>query len=171
MTKIVRIVNGKEERPMNITTEDLGELLFYVVKLKVEHCAGLSLTTQRYDTKAILLKPNVDSNIYTTPAPLEIKGHEITIYKKRTDTTKVTFKNVPWDIPDEEIINLCEVYGTPLDNILNYEPMPRAYRGLRGPTRSVDITMKPGKQFVTLYWMEGPLADDKASRVTVLHTS
>ena len=60
MTKIVKFVNGKEERPMNLTTEDLGEFLFDVVKLKVEHCAGLSLTTQRYDTKEIKLKPNVN---------------------------------------------------------------------------------------------------------------
>ena len=78
-------------------------------------------------------------------------------------------KNVPWDIPNEEIINLCQVYGTPLNNKVKYEPMPRAYRGVRGPNRSVEMKMKPGKQFENVYWVEGPLDGDKGCRITVLH--
>ena len=89
--------------------------------------------------------------------------------QQRTDTIKVTFKNVPWDIPDEEIINLCEVYGTPINSQVHYESMPKAYRGIRGPNRTVEMKMKPGKQFENFYWMEGPLDSDRGSRVTVLH--
>lgn len=155
LTKIVKFVDGKEEKPMNLSMEDMGEFFFEVVKLQHEHCAGLSLSTQRYDTKEIKLKSHVDPTIYITKTPYEYKGHEITISKQKTDTIKVTFRNVPWDIPDEEIINLCQVYGTPLNNQVNYEQMPKAYRGLRGPTRAVDMKMTPGKQFENFYWMEG----------------
>ena len=91
------------------------------------------------------------------------------IIKQRIDTNKVTFKNVPWDIPGEESINLCNVYGSPINNEVKYEPMPRAYRGVRGPNRTVEVKMNPGKQFENFYWMEGPLEGDKGSRITVLH--
>ena len=47
--------------------------------------------------------------------------------------------------------------------------MPRPYRGIQGPNRSVEMKMKPGKQFENFYWMEGPLQGDKGSRITVLH--
>ena len=74
------------------------------------------------------------------------------------------------NIPDEELINLCEVYGTPVNNIVSYEQMPRAYRGLKGPNRSVNMKMTPGKQFENFYWMEGPLEEDRGCRITVLHS-
>ena len=48
--------------------------------------------------------------------------------------------------------------------------MPRAYRGLKGPNRSVDMKMTPGKQFENFYWMEGPLEEDRGCRITVLHS-
>ena len=169
LVKIVTIVNGKEEKEKNLTMEDVGELLFDVVKLKVEECDGLSLSTSRYDTKEIKLKPGTDPTPYLIQDPIVFKGHTITIYQQRIDITKVTFKNVPWDIPNEEIINLCEVYGTPINNRVKYEAMPRAYRGIRGPHRSVEMKMKPGKQFENFYWMEGPLEEDRGCRVTVLH--
>ena len=169
LAKIVTFVNGEEVRERSLNIEDIGELFFDVVKLKVEDCAGLSLSTNRYDTKEINLKPGVDPTPYLTTTPLTFKGHQVTITKQRIDTTKVTFKNVPWDIPDEEIINLCEVYGTPINNQVKYEPMPSAYRGVRGPNRTVEMKINPGKQFENFYWMEGPLEGDKGSRITVLH--
>ena len=170
LTKIVKYVDGKEERPASLTMEDIGEFIFDVVKLEINDCSGISLSTQRYDTKEINLKPNVDPKKYITQAPLEFKNHLITITQQTIGTIKVTFRNVPWDIPDEEIINLCKVYGTPLNNSVNYEQMPRAYRGLRGPHRSVNMKMNPGKQFENFYWMEGPLDEDRGCRITVLHS-
>ena len=150
INKIIKIVDGKEVKEKSLHMEDVGELLFEVIKLKVSDCAGLSLSTSRYDTKAINLKPGVDPTPYLTNAPIIFKGHEVTIIQERTDIIKVTFRNVPWDIPDEEIINLCEVYGIPINNLVSYEPMPKPYRGIRGPSRSVEMKMKPGNQFVNL---------------------
>ena len=136
----------------------------------MEDCAGMSLSTQRYDTKEINLKPNVNPHKYITKAPIEFKEHLITITQQTIGTIKVTFRNVPLYIPDEEIINLCAVYGTPLNNMVYYEQMPRAYRGLRGPNRSVIMKMAPWKQFENFYWMEGPLEEDTGCRITVLHS-
>ena len=47
--------------------------------------------------------------------------------------------------------------------------MPRAYRGVRGPNRSVEVKLKSGKQFENFYWMEGPLEEDQGCRITLLH--
>ena len=109
------------------------------MKVKVDDCAGLSLTTSRYDTKQINLKPSIDPQPYLTREPFVFKGHTIMVTRQRTDTTKVTCKNVPWDIPNEEIINLCEVYGSPVNNKVIYEAMPKAYKGITGPNRSVEM--------------------------------
>ena len=170
LTKIVKYEDGKEVKAPSLTMEDIGELFFEVVKLEVDDCAGISLSTQRYDTKEINLKPGVEPNKYITKSPIEFKAHMVTISQQTIGTIKVTFNNVPWEIPDEEIINLCEVYGTPLYNIVNPEQTPRAYRGLKGPNRSVDMKMSPGKQFENFYWMEGPLEEDRGCRITVLHS-
>ena len=43
LTKIVKYVDGKEERPASLTLEDIGEFIFDVVKLDVEDSAGISL--------------------------------------------------------------------------------------------------------------------------------
>ena len=169
LTKIIIFENGREIKEKNLTMKDMGEFMFDVLKLKVEDCAGLSLSTNRYDTREINLKPGTDPTPYLTKEPITFKGHTITVTKQRTDTTKVTFKNVPWNIPDEEIINICEVYGTPLNNKVIYDPMPKAYRGIRGPNRSVNVKMNPGMQFENFYWVEGPLDDDRGCRITVLH--
>ena len=113
LTKIVKYEAGKEVRAPSLTLEDMGDFVFDVLKLQMEDCSGLSLSTQRYDTKLIHLKPGTDPNKYITNEPMEFKGHMISITQQTMGTTKVTFRNVPVSIPDEEIINLCKVYGTP----------------------------------------------------------
>ena len=82
---------------------------------------------------------------------------------------RVTFKNVPFNIPDEEIVNLCECYGEPIDNAVHYDKPSRATRGVPGSTRFVDMKILPGKQFENFYWMEGPMDNDRGCRITVLH--
>ena len=60
LTKIVKFENGKEVKAKNLSMEEVGELFFDVMKVKVEDCIGLSLSTSRYDTKEIRLRPRID---------------------------------------------------------------------------------------------------------------
>ena len=76
---------------------------------------------------------------------------------------------IPFNIPDEEIIHLCKVYGEPINNKVHYENPTRNSRGVSGSTRYVEMILKPGMQFENYYWMEGPLSDDQGCRITVLH--
>ena len=84
VTKIVKFENGKEDRPANLSMEDVGNLLFDIIKLDV------SLTTNQYDTKEINLKPDVDPSKYLMKAPIEFKGQSITVTQQRASVAKVT---------------------------------------------------------------------------------
>ena len=84
--------------------------------------------------------------------------------------TRVTFKNVPFNIPDEEIIHLCQVYGDPVNNAVKYEKPNSNTRGIPGSTMFVEMKITQGKQFENYYWMEGPLSGDQGCRITELHT-
>ena len=66
--------------------------------------------------------------------------------------TKVTFKNVPLNIPDEEILHLCETYGKAVDNIVHYEKLTNMKnRGMSGGNRFVDVEMFTGASMFNFY--------------------
>ena len=101
---------------------------------------------------------------------LEFKGYEVSTKKQLNNVTKVSFRNVPFNIPDEEIIELCKCYGNPLNNKVYYEILFNARnRGMMGGTRWVEMELQPGVSMYNFYWREGPLQGDTGSRFTVLH--
>ena len=169
LTRTSSTQNGVTVKAPTLNEADLSEFLFDVINLKVEDCLGVALRTHRYDTKEIKLKKGVDSAPYIRASPVMFKGHEITIRKQMNNLTRVTMKNVPFNIPDEEIIHLCKVYGEPIGNKVHYENPSRNTRGVPGSTRYVDMKLAPGMQFENYYWVEGPLSDDQGCRITVLH--
>ena len=82
----------------------------------------------------------------------EFMGHEITTRRQRNNVTKVTFRNVPLNIPDEEILHLCETYGKPVDFIVHYEKLTnRKNKGMVGGTRFVDVEMFSGASMFNFY--------------------
>ena len=161
--------SGDLEKVKTLNEVDLSEFLFDVMQLKMQDCEGLVLRTHRYDTKEIKLKKGVNPAPFLTTSPKLFKGPEISIKKQMNNQTKVTFKNVPFNIPDEEIIHLCSMHGEPVTNIVHYEKPSRNTRGVPGSTRFVEMKMTAGKQFENYYWMEGPLSGDQGCRITVLH--
>ena len=160
---------GEQVKVKTLNEEDLSEFLFDVIGLKMEDCLGIALRTHRYDTKEIKLKKGVNPAPYLTVNPVMFKGHQISIMKQMNNLTRVTFRNVPFNIPDEEIIHLCKVYGDTLNDQVHYEKPNRNTRGVPGSNRYVEMKISPGKQFENFYWMEGPLSGDQGCRVTVLH--
>ena len=162
-------INGELIKSKTLSEADISELLFDIIKLKVEDCEGIALRTYRYDTKEIKLKRGTNPTPYLITSPITFKGHEVTVKKQMNNLTRVTFKNVPFNIPDEEIIHLCKVYGEPLNNKVNYERPTLNTRSVPGSTRFVEMKLNPGAQFENYYWMEGPLAGDAGCRITVLH--
>ena len=109
--KKIQNITLEAEPIKNLNFDDISEIIFEILNIKFEDCVGIDFTSGRYDTKEIALKANVDSSKYITQEPLVFKGHEISVRKMLNDTTKVTFKNVPMYVPDEEILHLCGIYG------------------------------------------------------------
>ena len=112
-----------DNQPKSLTYEDIGELLFDVLKIPAEDCVSFNFNSGRYDQKEVKFKPSVDTTPYLRDQPIIFKDHSITVKKQRQNVTRVTFKNVPLNVPDEEILNLCAAYGKPADNTVHYETL------------------------------------------------
>ena len=154
----------------SLSHDDLAELLFDELLINCNECIGFNYSTGRYSVREVKFKPDVDISLYIKNG-LIFKGHEVNTKKQINNLTKVTFRNVPFNIPDEEIIELCKCYGSPVDNRVNYEKLFNSRnKGMMGGTRWVEIELKPGVCFNNFYWMEGPLPGDIGSRITVLHS-
>ena len=169
----MNILNEDDEtvqKAKNLTFEDFGELMFDILKINPEDCISFNLSSGRYDLREIKFKPGVSTSSYETGAPLEFKNHLVSVRQQLKNVTRVTFKNVPLNVPDEEIINLCVCYGKLVDGIVHYETLRNINgRNLSGSTRFVDMYLDEGKSFFNYYWMEGPLPGDAGKRIVVLH--
>ena len=88
-------------------------------------------------------KPGVDTECYLTKDnPIDFKDHEILVTKQTANVTRITFKNVPFNVPDEEILNLCSCYGDIGDSRVSYEKPTVNSRRVMGATRFVDLKLK-----------------------------
>ena len=174
LRKIPTMEDGKYTSPKNLSFDQLGEFLFDILKIDPEHCLGIDLTTGRYDTRELKLKPDIDvSPFLTTNTPHYYMNHEITVQRVLKNVIRVYFKNVPMSVPDEEILHLCKAYSSPVDNIVHREKvrlMGTNMRVVTGSTRYVDVTMNTKTHFRNYYWLEGPLPGDTGRRITVLYS-
>ena len=155
----------------NMSAEDVGELLFDILKLNPAHCLAYDYNTGRNDTKQVKLKPGIPVADILAKSPLEFKGYKVVVSQQLLNITRVTFKNVPLNVPDEEIIHLCMSYGSPVENKVQYEVLRNSRnKGHTGSTRFVDMELNEDSSFNNYYWMEGPFPGDQGRRVLVLHS-
>ena len=163
-------LHNETTKPANLTYDQLGELLFDILKIDSNQCIRFNFSTSRYDTREVVFKPGVDLLPYTKVLS-DFYGHTVTTKKQSSNVVRVSFRNVPSIVPDEEIIHLCSYYGKPLNNQVDYDKMTNSKcAGLPGSNRYVDIELSPGKALMNYYWMEGPLPGDQGCRITVLHS-
>ena len=91
--------NGEMKQAKALTTDDVSVLIFEMIGLKPADCLGVALSTNRYDTKEVKLKPGVDASQYLTKdTPIIFKNHEIVVISQTANVTRVTFRNVPFNI-------------------------------------------------------------------------
>ena len=155
----------------NMLAEDVGELLFDILRLNPAHCLAYDYNTGRNDTKQVKLKPGIPVADILAKSPLEFKGFKVVVSQQRLNITRVTFKNVPLNVPDEEIIHLCMSYGSPVENKVQYEVLRNSRnKGHTGSTRFVDMELNEDSSFNNYYWMEGLFPGDQGRRVLVLHS-
>ena len=173
--KITKVVTD-DVKPPNLQDSDFGEFLFDFLKIDSKCCLGIDVATGRYDTKELMVKSDTDlTNITTSPStPHLFKQHHIHATALTSQVTKVTFKNVPLYVPDEEILHLCCHYGELTDGVVHKDSITlgiAAKHSLPSSSRWVTVRLQPGKTFRNFYWLAGPLSGDVGRRITVLHSN
>ena len=102
-------------KPKNLTFDDLGEFIFDILKINPEDCIGFNYNTGRYNSREIKFKPGVELAPFIK-SNIVFKDHTISTSKQMQNFTKVSFRNVPFNIPDKEIVQLCNSYGKVCNN-------------------------------------------------------
>ena len=76
----------------------------------------------------------------------------------KNKSTRITFRNVPLNVPDEELLHLAYHYGKPVNDTVTREVLTNVKsRGIKGSARYIDMNLNDGMTFENYYWMEGPL--------------
>ena len=134
INKISKIVNGETVKPRNLKHDDIATFLFDVLGIKAADCLGFDYNTGRYDTREVQLKNDIDTTRFLRVEPVEFLEHHIRVSALNTRSTKVTFRNVPLNVPDEELLHLAFHYGKPVDNRVTREVLNNdKNRGMGGP--------------------------------------
>ena len=63
------------------------------------------------DVKQILFKLGFDTDKYVSNFPHTYKDYDINISKISNTVKRVSFRNIPSYVPDEELLNICTIYG------------------------------------------------------------
>ena len=163
--------NNKETKPQNITFDQLSDFIFGTLRIRPQDCLGIDYTTGRYDTREVQLKPEVESSKYVTEPNSCIlhSNHSITVKRQTNNVTRVLFRNVPLNVVDEEILQLCAVYGDVAGGVKRERLYNNKDKGKIGSNRSVEIILFENRTFENYYWLEGALPGDQGRRVTVTH--
>ena len=88
-------IKSEEASPPDLKAEDIGELLFDILKVNPTDCLAYDYNTGRYDTKQIKLKPGIPVTNILAKSPLDFKGHKVIVTQQRLNITRITFKNYP----------------------------------------------------------------------------
>ena len=163
--------NNQPFQPKHLTHDDLSDFLFKDLKIKHADLLSIDYTTSSYGHREVELLPGVDITPYLTGNnPREFRFHKIHVKpQKKNTSTKILFRNVPLNVPDEELINLCMCYGEPVGWVSREKLTNFKDKGLPGSNRSVEVNLNKGASFENYFWLEGPLPGDQGRRVVVTH--
>ena len=103
-------------------------------------------------------------------SPINYLEYEIYVKKQETHSaTKILFRNVPLNVPDEELIILCLCYGQPVGGVKREMLTNPSDRGKVGSNRTLEVILNSGASLENYFWLEGPLPSDQGRRITVTH--
>ena len=80
--KLVKVENSSfpDHKPMNLTTPQIGDLIFKTLNIHHSSILEVDLITGRYDTRELLLRADTDlSKALTTLTPHLYNDHKVTV--------------------------------------------------------------------------------------------
>ena len=157
-----------QQQRQQMTNDELSDFIFKELNIPESDCIGLDYF---YSHKEVELKEGVDVSPYLhVTTPIIFQGYSILVKKQETNfATKILFRGVPLNVPDEELINLSLCYGQPTGAVRREKLTNVKDKGKIGSNRTLDVILNPGSSFENYYWMEGPLPSDQGRRITVTH--
>ena len=153
---------------------DWAELIFDLCGIKPDDVVGIDFQAGGYNAAEIQLSEEADPSQYVGISK-EIKGLTFDISKSQENSTKVTFKNVPLSVPDQELLHLVKAYGGKLEKeeVEHEKEQVSSPKGVKlevlGTTRCIYATFPPNKRLKTFYWLQGPLPKDPLRRIIAEH--
>ena len=158
-----------------LTHDQWANLIFGTFKLQVTDIEGIDFHAGGINAVELKFNEKFDTtSLINTSADFE--GRSFTLSKQEMGSTKVTLKNVPFAVPDAELLHLVKSYGGKLErDQLDHEKIPVKLpngetKEFEGTTRSIHATFPPNKRLKTFYWLQGPLQKDPMRRVVVEHS-
>ena len=146
ITRIQQAEQAPQSKPLN--HDDLSDFLFKILKIKRGDIVGIDYSGSGYGHREVELKAGVDPDPFIRTAAETYMNHKISVKKEmKKTTTKVLFRNVPLNVPDEEIINLAMCYGS-VEGWVSREKLNNAKdRGMNGSNRTVEVNLNEGASF------------------------
>ena len=177
-TLVAKITNPpKQQSDQNkkpLSLEKWADFLFDELKMDPADAIGLDFTSGKGTSVEIHLHTKVNADKYTGSDKI-FEGFNMEISKKSAEETKVVFLNVPYLVPDEEILHLVTSYGGKMkDSTVHREPrFFSTSKGkqifLQSTTRFVHASFPQDKRLRRYYWVEGPCENDLGRRIIVQH--
>ena len=151
-----------------LSDDDFSTYVHDIMKIPKEICIAYDYFPGAQNMKFIQVKPEIDVSKYTQKQPIPFKDFLIEIGSSKSSVTKVTFLYAGLDIPNEEILNLCDQYGEPV--LIEFAKMNTSKnKGDKSAKRVVWMKLAPNKVMKNYYWLESMVPNRPACRVLVLH--
>ena len=129
----ISVSSNSDSDQLHFKYDQFSDFIFTTLKIDPNICLRLNFSQSTFGTKELMFKSHF--NIDQVVGTYNYDKFTIVCKIQTGNVTKVTFKNVLLNIPDDKIINLCEAYGTPRWShrpILLLTHMPRFYREAPG---------------------------------------
>ena len=107
-----------------LSDDDIVVFMFDLLKIPPEECVEFNFFAQAHGKKFFTLKQGVNAKTYATKSPIDFRDHSISAEAVAVGTTRVRILYAGLDIPDEEILNLLDIFGEVVS--IQREPMRNA---------------------------------------------
>ena len=148
--------------------DDFADFLFDHLQVNPKDLLSFNYSLSNFGNKEVGFMPNVDLTPYV--GSFSFHGHTLLTRRQSSRAVRVTFRHVPLNIPDQELLNIIECYGTVTDSVVHYEAVnnPKARGIVNANTRHMEMILSD-KKLPNFIWLEGPLEGDTGARITVTY--
>ena len=121
--------------------DNFADFVFDELKIHPEDCLSFNYSLSNFTNKEVGFKPSIVITPYL--GTFTFRGHSIITRRQMSRCVRVTFRDVPISVPDEELLNIVECYGKATDSVVHFQPSsnPKAKGLVNMNTRYIEMEM------------------------------